>query len=310
MGVNQRVEVIGHVSDRTVRSITGASAAGAVIGQHGRNRGELLSKASEGFVVPSPPRRLQEPRWGPPASIAMIWNGTHRRIGDQRCVIPRPARTTSFRPRVARGAMVTIGPSRDKWAEWILERRHGGDPDVLRQTLAALAPIRDRILANATVEPGQTVLDVGCGDGLIGFAAAEAVGPCGTVIFSDISPDLLDRCRDVATQRGVLDRCQFVQAQASRLEGVDENAVDAVVLRSVLIYEADKAAAFSEFLRVLRPGGHLSLFEPINRHSTFLGNLDPGPVADLMARVMKIFETISRPTPIRCATSMSEISWY
>jgi arsenite methyltransferase len=188
--------------------------------------------------------------------------------------------------------MVTIGPSRDKWAEWILERRHGGDPDVLRQTLAALAPIRDRILANATVEPGQTVLDVGCGDGLIGFAAAEAVGPCGTVIFSDISPDLLDRCRDVATQRGVLDRCQFVQAQASRLEGVDENAVDAVVLRSVLIYEADKAAAFSEFLRVLRPGGHLSLFEPINRHSTFLGNLDPGPVADLMARVMKIFETI------------------
>jgi arsenite methyltransferase len=187
---------------------------------------------------------------------------------------------------------VTTGPSRDKWAEWILGRRHGGDPEVLRHQLAALAPIRDRILANAAVEPGQAVLDVGCGDGLIGFAAAKAVGSCGTVIFSDISPDLLDQCRDLATQQGTLDRCQFVQAQASRLEGVDDNAVDAVVLRSVLIYEADKAAAFSEFLRVLRPGGRLSLFEPINRYSSFLRGFDPGPAAGLMARVIKIFETI------------------
>jgi arsenite methyltransferase len=187
------------------------------------------------------------------------------------------------------------GPGRDQWAEWIIERRHGSDPELLRQQLALLAVVRDQVLTKAAIEPGQAVLDVGCGDGLIGFAAVEAVGPTGTVIFSDISPDLLDQCRDLATQRGLLDRCWFVQAPASRLAGIDDNSVDAVALRSVLIYEADKAAAVSEFHRVLRPGGRLSLSEPINRYSNILGGFDPGPVADLTARVRAIFEAIQPP---------------
>ena len=190
---------------------------------------------------------------------------------------------------------MTTSPQRDQWAAWIAERRHGGDPELLRQHLEALAPIRDKVIANAALAPGQTVLDVGCGDGLIGFAAAEAVGPAGTVIFSDISPDLLDRCRELAAERGVLECCRFVQAPASQLAGIDDDAVDAVTLRSVLIYESDKAAAFSEFHRVLRPGGRLSLFEPINRYSNFFGSFDLEPVADLMARVRAVFEAIQPP---------------
>ena len=181
---------------------------------------------------------------------------------------------------------------RDQWVEWILQRRHGSDPDLLRRQLVLLAVVRDKVLTNAAIEPGQSVLDVGCGDGLIGFAATETVGPTGTVIFSDISPDLLDLCRELATQHGLLDRCQFIQAAASRLAVIAENSVDAVALRSVLIYEADKANAFSEFHRVLRPGGRLSLSEPINRYSNILGSLDPGPVADLLARVGAVFEAI------------------
>jgi arsenite methyltransferase len=190
---------------------------------------------------------------------------------------------------------VTAKPQRDQWAAWIAERRHGGDPELLRQHLEYLAPVRDRVIANAALAPGQTVLDVGCGDGLIGFAAAEAVGPAGTVIFSDVSADLLDRCRELAAERGLLDRCRFVQASASQLAGIDDGAVDAVTLRSVLIYESDKAAAFAEFHRVLRPKGRLSLFEPINRYSNFLGSFDLGPKADLMARVRAVFEAIQPP---------------
>jgi arsenite methyltransferase len=190
---------------------------------------------------------------------------------------------------------VTSKPQRDQWAAWIAERRHGGDPDLLSQHMALLAPVRDRVIANAALAPGQTVLDVGCGDGLIGFAAAEAVGPTGTVVFSDVSVDLLDRCRELAAERGLLERCRFVQASASQLAGIDDDAVDAVTLRSVLIYEPDKAAAFTEFHRVLRPGGRLSLFEPINRYSNFLGSFDLGPIADLMARVRAVFEAIQPP---------------
>jgi len=183
-------------------------------------------------------------------------------------------------------------PQRDQWAKWIVERRHGSDPELLRQTLEYLAPVRDRVIANVALAPGQTVLDVGCGDGLIGFAAAEAVGPTGTVIFSDVSADLLDGCRELAAERGLLGRCRFVQAPASHLAGIDDDAIDAVTLRSVLIYESDKAAAFTEFHRVLRPGGRLSLFEPINRYSNLLGSFDPGPVRELAAKVGQFYEAI------------------
>jgi arsenite methyltransferase len=144
------------------------------------------------------------------------------------------------------------------------------------------------------------VLDVRCGDGLIAFAVAEAVGPTGQVIFSDVSADLLNRCRELATQRGLLERCQFVQASASDLSPIPDQAVDAVTLRSVLIYEPDKAAAFAEFHRVLRPGGRLSLFEPINRFTfpepadRFYG-YDVAPVADLVAKLKEVYDAIQPP---------------
>ena len=79
-------------------------------------------------------------------------------------------------------------------------------PGTARHHLEALAPIRDQVIANAALAPGHTVLDVGCGDGLIAFAAAEAVGPTENVIFSDVSSELLERCRELAAQRGLLDR--------------------------------------------------------------------------------------------------------
>jgi hypothetical protein len=53
----------------------------------------------------------------------------------------------------------------DQWAHWLLHRRHGGDPEQLQRALAFLDPVRDRVLDHAAPKPGETVLDVGCGDG-------------------------------------------------------------------------------------------------------------------------------------------------
>jgi ubiquinone/menaquinone biosynthesis C-methylase UbiE len=195
---------------------------------------------------------------------------------------------------------VTPEGRRDQWAAWLAERRHGGNAELLRRQLEFLAPIRDQVLANAALHAGQCVLDVGCGDGLIAFAAAEAVGRTGQVIFSDVSADLLDRCRELAMRRGLLERCQFVHAPASDLTPIPDQAVDAVTLRSVLIYELDKAAAFAEFHRVLRPGGRLSLFEPINRFTfpepadRFYG-YDIAPVADLVAKLKQVYDAVQPP---------------
>jgi SAM-dependent methyltransferase len=121
------------------------------------------------------------------------------------------------------------------------------------------------VLAGAEPLAGATVLDVGSGDGLIGLCALERVGPAGRVIFVDISNALLKRCRQEVASRGLLNRAHFITARAEDLAGVADCSVDVVTTRSVLIYVAEKARAFDEFARVLRPGGRISLFEPINR---------------------------------------------
>src|SRR5918993_5866788 len=105
-------------------------------------------------------------------------------------------------------------PVRDQWAEWLLERRFGGDPGQRESLLEGLIPWRDRILENAAVQGGEALLDVGAGDGLIAFGALDLVGEDGRVIFSDVSQDLLDHSRDLAQRSGVLDRCDFLLAPA------------------------------------------------------------------------------------------------
>jgi arsenite methyltransferase len=183
---------------------------------------------------------------------------------------------------------------RDRWAAWLLERRHGGDPEDLKATMDFLTPVRDRVLGNAGLEGGETLLDIGAGDGLVAFGALEIVGEGGRVIFSDISRDLLDHCRSLALQMGVLDRCEFVHAPADDLSALEDASVDAVTTRSVLIYVKDKRRAFEEFYRVLKPGGRLSIFEPINVFTYpepphLFGGVDITPVAHLAEKVKAVY---------------------
>ncbi|MCI0554749.1 MAG: methyltransferase domain-containing protein [Anaerolineae bacterium] len=153
----------------------------------------------------------------------------------------------------------------DIWAEWLLHRRFGGDKERMKSVLADfLYPVRDKVLSNANLGEGETLLDVGCGDGLIGFGALEK-SPTSKVIFSDISQDLLDHAQSIADEMQVQGRCTFLRASAEDLTAVSDASIDVVTTRSVLIYVPAKQKAFNEFFRVLKPQGRLSIFEPINR---------------------------------------------
>jgi ubiquinone/menaquinone biosynthesis C-methylase UbiE len=175
-----------------------------------------------------------------------------------------------------------------------LDRRDGGDDAQRAVTAEFLAGIRERVLGSLRPLDGATILDVGTGDGLIGLAALGEVGPGGSVIFSDVSAALLERCRAQVSQRDLLDSARFVQCGAEELHGIADASVDVITTRSVLIYVADKPAAFAAFARVLAPHGRLSLFEPINRlmypepPGRFLG-YDVHAVDDLAAKVTAQF---------------------
>jgi ubiquinone/menaquinone biosynthesis C-methylase UbiE len=183
----------------------------------------------------------------------------------------------------------------DQWAQWLLQRRHGGDPQVQQAMLAILSQIRDTVLQNARIAQGNILLDVGCGDGLIAFGALSLVGEQGKVLFCDISQNLLDHCHTLAQQMGVLDRCQFLQASADNLHMIESNSVDAVTARSVLVYVQDKMQALREFYRVLKPGGRLSIFEPIPRFMYpepphLLHGYDITPVMPIAQKLRAVYE--------------------
>jgi arsenite methyltransferase len=194
-----------------------------------------------------------------------------------------------------------MADSPDRWHRWLLDVRFGGDPAARQRDLTEyLYPVRDTVLDRARLQPGDTVLDVGAGDGLIAFGALERLGPSGQVIFSDISEDLLEHCRQAAAAEGLLGRCRFVPAPADALAAVPSTSVDVVTTRSVLIYVKDKAAALREFHRVLRPGGRVSLSEPINvlmspcEPDLFYG-YDVRPVKAIAAKVDALFNAIQPP---------------
>jgi arsenite methyltransferase len=189
--------------------------------------------------------------------------------------------------------------TRDRWAEWLAERRFGGDAEFRERVLAKLEQTRDTVLDRAELREGETLLDVGCGEGLIGFGALER--GAGGVVFTDVSTDLLDFCRDAATALGVLDRCRFLQLPAEDLAPIDDESVDVVTTRSVLIFVKEKAAAFAGFARVLRPGGRISLWEPINRFgseerkdSGFIGYPTKG-LDEITAKLRAIYNAIQDP---------------
>ncbi len=155
----------------------------------------------------------------------------------------------------------------DLWSAWLGRERSGGDPDRAAVIAAQTRAFADRVLRRLRLAPGDVIVDVGCGEGLLGLAALERPGV--RVVFTDVSPALVERARAAVRALGAGDRASFVVADATSLAEIADASADAVVTRSVLAYVTDKPAAFREARRVLRPGGRLSIAEPVFRDAAF-----------------------------------------
>lgn len=153
----------------------------------------------------------------------------------------------------------------DLWADWVLHKRFANDPAHEQAFRTAIGEYADRVLDGAKLDAGMTLVDVGSGDGLVALRAIDRIGPSLRAVLVDISAVLLQHAQASAVERGVRDQCTFIQCSAEALEGIADASVDAVTTRAVLAYLPDKVAVLREFARILKPGGRISIAEPICR---------------------------------------------
>ena len=114
------------------------------------------------------------------------------------------------------------------------------------------------------LEPGERVLDLGCGAGTDTLVAAQMVGPDGHVTGIDMTEEMLAKARGAAAAMGA-GHVEFVQGDAEQLPFAAES-FDVVISNGVIDLIPDKDAVFSELFRVLRRGGRIQIADVTIQH--------------------------------------------
>ena len=120
-----------------------------------------------------------------------------------------------------------------------------------------LRPAQDRLIEMAELRPGDSVLDIACGTGLVTIRAARGVAPDGHVFATDISDGMLDAAREQVSDAG-LHNVEYHRMGAEHLV-VPADSFDVALCALGLMYVPEPAEAVRQILAALRPGGRMVL---------------------------------------------------
>lgn len=124
------------------------------------------------------------------------------------------------------------------------------------ETTASFAGVANP-LAIAPLAAGHTIVDLGCGAGTDLLLAARRVGPSGRAIGIDRTAAMIEKCR-ASARAANLSNVEVREGDLHALP-LEDGSVDVVISNGVLNLATDKATAFREIFRVLKPGGRLQL---------------------------------------------------
>lgn len=124
------------------------------------------------------------------------------------------------------------------------------------ETIASFAGTGNPFLSNM-INPGEQVVDIGCGAGMDSMIAAKMAGPKGRVIGVDMTPAMLHKAEAGAAHAGI-PNVTFLKGLAETLP-VEDGWADVVISNGVLNLMPDKSMMLKEAVRVLRPGGRLQI---------------------------------------------------
>ncbi|XPS99014.1 hypothetical protein M3J09_008199 [Ascochyta lentis] len=157
-----------------------------------------------------------------------------------------------------------------------------------------------RFISHIDIQPGQQVLDLACGTGLLTFLEADAVGSSGQVVGVDVTPSMLGVAESKKKKAGdKFSNVTFLEGDVLHLEEINAlkgRTFDVITVASALVLFPDPKAAIEHWSQFLKPGGILAL------DATHPRNLVAGMVLERVARRLEL------PIPYNRSWSKSESS--
>jgi SAM-dependent methyltransferase len=186
---------------------------------------------------------------------------------------------------------------------WV--QRSGWDraaPHYERYWQEQLQPAHDALLDLAALRPGEHVLDVACGTGLVTLRAARHVGPSGRVTGTDVSSKMIGVARTRAAD-AALDNVQFECADAEQLGAVPQ--FDVALCALGLMYLPDPVRALTEMRRSVAPGGRVIVGVWGERRRCGWAGVFPIVDARVASDVCPLFFALGAPGALRGAMAAS-----